>query len=109
MNKKTLTTIIGLILVIATLVIFYEKQDVQPKTPVYQFEQGIVIGPPLVKEKINVKQVESWIETLPDSSFKSNLYIVFGAEYGGDSEELNKLLKAFLEIRIQELTKEKKI
>jgi predicted PurR-regulated permease PerM len=55
------------------------------------------------------KDVEQWLGNLPDSTFKSNLLVVFGAEYGGDSEELNKLLNAFIEIRIQELTNEKKI
>lgn len=61
------------------------------------------------KQKINVKDVEKWLESLPESAFKSNLQTVFGAEYGGDSAELNKLMKAFIEIRIQELTKEKTI
>ena len=55
------------------------------------------------------KDVEQWLGNLPESTFKSNLLVVFGAEYGGDSEELNKLLNAFIEIRIQELTNEKKI
>jgi hypothetical protein len=37
------------------------------------------------------------------------LLTVLGAEYGGDSEELNKLMKAFIEVKMQELSKQKTI
>jgi hypothetical protein len=63
----------------------------------------------LAQQAISVKDVENWVHSLPESSFKSNMLTVLGAEYGGDSEELNKLMKAFIEVKMQELSTQKTI
>lgn len=73
------------------------------ESPINQMNKVQIVQP------INVKDVEKWVHSLPESSFKSNLLTVLGAEYGGDSEELNKLMKAFIEVKMQELSKQKTI
>lgn len=106
-DQRTQATIISIIILIGALIIiffsFSEKDgSVEKHLPNKESVEN-------VQTKTLVKDVEKWIQELPDSSFKSNLLTVFGAEYGGDSDELNKLMKAFIEIRLQELTKEKSI
>lgn len=93
-----LITMIGTAFVTLFIWCFWEV------SPLYQMYKA-----PAIEQSINVKDVEKWVHSLPESSFKSNLLTVLGAEYGGDSEELNKLMKAFIEVKMQELSKQKTI
>lgn len=105
-TEKTQSNVLAVILglSILTIIIFASWPKETEQTKENKLPEKVE-----TKQQITVKDVEKWIESLPESSFKSNLQTVFGAEYGGDSAELNKLMKAFIEIRIQELTKEKTI
>lgn len=93
-----LTTMIGT--AIMTFFIWYFWDE----SPINQMNKA-----PAIEQTINVKDVEKWVHSLAESSFKSNLLTVLGAEYGGDSEELNKLMKAFIEVKMQEFSKQKTI
>jgi hypothetical protein len=47
------------------------------------------------------------INEMPDSVLRRNLLIVFGAEYGEDSQELNDLLSMFSQMKIDQLQKQR--
>lgn len=96
-QSSILITMIGT--AIMTFFIWYFWDE----SPINQMNKVQIVQP------INVKDVEKWVHSLAESSFKSNLLTVLGAEYGGDSEELNKLMKAFIEVKMQELSKQKTI
>lgn len=49
------------------------------------------------------------VDDMPACALRSNLLIVFGTEYAGDSQELNELLQAFSQMKIQELSKDKSL
>lgn len=101
MNKiqnNILSTIIGMFFVTIFIFSFWDETPIKREIKVETIEQIV-----------NVKDVEKWVNSLQDSPLKSNLLTVLGAEYGGDSEELNKLMKAFIEIRLQELNRQKTI
>lgn len=49
------------------------------------------------------------VDEMPACALRSNLLIVFGTEYAGDSQELNELLQAFSQMKIQELSKDKSL
>jgi len=50
-----------------------------------------------------MKKLEAAIDALPDSPLKRNLYTILASEYASDSEELNGILQAYSEMKIQEL------
>lgn len=77
--------------------------------PQQDLKKSDVVTAVVQEQNIQIKDVEKWLLALPDSAFKSNLLTVLGAEYGGNSEELNDLMKAFIEIKLQELSKNKSI
>lgn len=65
-------------------------------------------------KSVRVEQVDSpkqfisdYIDNLPDSSLKSNLSAVLGAEYADSSDELNEILQAYAVMKIEELKKQK--
>lgn len=51
--------------------------------------------------------ISDYIDNLPDSSLKSNLSAVLGAEYADSSDELNEILQAYAVMKIEELKKQK--
>lgn len=53
------------------------------------------------------KFISDYIDNLPDSSLKSNLSAVLGAEYAESSDELNEILQAYAVMKIEELKKQK--
>jgi len=50
-----------------------------------------------------MKKLEVAIDELPDSPLKRNLYTILASEYASDSKELNDILQAYSEMKIQEL------
>jgi hypothetical protein len=50
-----------------------------------------------------IKKLETAIDALPDSPLKRNLYTILASEYASDSEELNEILQAYSQMKIQEL------
>ena len=50
-----------------------------------------------------MKKLEATIDELPDSPLKRNLYTILASEYASDSKELNDILQAYSEMKIQEL------
>lgn len=67
-------------------------------------QQQTSINKPLVDEF-----AEYIVDEMPACALRSNLLIVFGTEYAGDSQELNELLQAFSQMKIQELSKDKSL
>ena len=47
--------------------------------------------------------VEYVSRDMTDSPLRNNLLIVFGTEYNGDSQELNKLLSKYAEIKLSQI------
>lgn len=62
---------------------------------------------PVVAKQDNVAKMEIMaqyvIDEMPDSALRSNLLTVFGAEYAGESQMLNKLMLKYAEMKIQQL------
>lgn len=70
--------------------------------PQQDLKKSDVVTTVVQEQNVQPKDVEKWLLALPNSAFKSNMLVVFAAEYGGSSQELNNLLQAFAEIKIQE-------
>lgn len=63
-----------------------------------------------VSEKIgSVNALIEYGQSLPSTNFKSNLFTVLGAEFGGSSDELNQILRTYSEMKIEEMKKDKSI
>lgn len=54
---------------------------------------------------ITVDAIADYVIEMPESPFKKNMLTVFGAEYAGDSTELNKLLNAYSTMKLEEMEK----
>lgn len=67
-------------------------------------EKPVQINKTLVDEFAEYIVVE-----MPACALRSNLLIVFGTEYAGDSQELNDMLQAYSEIKMQKMSKNKSL
>lgn len=57
---------------------------------------------------VSVEDVVDFIvEKMPESYLRKNLLVVFGAEYSESSDELNELLTAYSQMKLDEMEKEK--
>lgn len=55
----------------------------------------------------SLDDLKTFIESLPDSAFKANLYIILATEYAGDSINLHSILSAYAKMQMQKLQGEK--
>ena len=62
---------------------------------------------PKTNNSITVDGIAEYVVEMPESAFKKNLLTVFGAEYNGDSAELNQLLTSYSMMKLEEMEKRK--
>lgn len=104
MNRKTLTDIFAVIYFLSAIlfaVSFYQKH--WGKDPLIE---NIQVSPVELQPKESLIDA---INNLPDGSFKANLMTVVGAEYNGDSDQLNEILNAYAKLKIKEIEKKNQL
>jgi len=53
----------------------------------------------IVVIKPDATSYANWILTMPRSNFRDNMFIVVSAEFGKDSELVNKILQSYVELK----------
>lgn len=104
MNRKTLTDIFAVIYFLSAIlyaVSFFQKHF--GKDPVIE---NIQVSPAVLQSKDSLIDT---INSLPNSSFKANLIVAVGAEYNGDSDQLNEILNAYAKLKIKEIEKKNQL
>jgi hypothetical protein len=107
MNHKTIVAIIAAIYVVSTAIIIavnYNSSQEQSQTQ--EIIKNIKISPEALRP---AKTLQEFINELPDGSLKSNLMIVIGTEYSGDSQQLNEILQAYAKLKIKEIERNNKL
>ena len=64
-------------------------------------------APSNTTSSVTVDMIAEYVIEMPESAFKKNLLTVFGAEYNGDSKELNELLGAYSTMKLEQMQKRK--
>lgn len=64
-------------------------------------------APSNTTNSVTVDAIAEYVIEMPESAFKKNLLTVFGAEYNGDSKELNELLGAYSTMKLEQMQKRK--
>lgn len=95
---------VGMFALILTVSLQKHKEDKADKPLIEGIKNPIVIQQPADELQELIKQVES----LPESNLKHNLYTIIGAEYSGDTAQLNRLLQKYAQSMIDKLQKENK-
>jgi hypothetical protein len=104
MNNKTIVTIIATIYAFFVAMIIYNSS--QDKGQAQELIKNIKISPEAL---CHAKTLQELINELPNGSLKSNLMIIIGTEYSGDSEQLNEILQAYAKLKIKEIEKNNKL
>lgn len=104
MNRKTLTDIFAIIYFLSA--IFFAASFYQRHWGKDALIENIQVSPAVLQPKDSLISV---INRLPDGSFKANLMTAVGAEYNGDSDQLNEILNAYAKLKIKEIKKKNQL
>lgn len=100
MNNQTKALYLIVCIALTSLFFITNISIKDMQTPVVQY---------VMPQKASINQIIEAIEKLPESAFKSNLYIIIATEYAGDGDKLNEILQEWSRLQVDQLKKAGKL